>query len=461
MSPEVKIFSRSSPDVQNLLYEINDRSDNRKKTQFKRTRVPGLIISGHNSGRDRFIDITRFINEPCIDDIETLERIDSLSLTSPQKLLMFFISLPHLLSLEEAYEIVRDKDDRWFEQSYFFRPFTSDLINMVMKMRGLDLQEFSESEISFIFRSLNEEAEAESLDRLYRVNEFLEKAEEGESYQEFYQDSEKTLFDTPKADLNKIDVYPHTKNLFTSFKEVLAGAMNHEVDKGVLNRLKEISRDDYSKLLKRNKGVSGQKLDVLENLLRETELVEVRSVKENQEIFYDLILRKALKSEKTNILDFVSVLAEDFSYHPYDDRSTLSDQMRRDKSRLADILRENSESLSISQMIALKVAYDHHSVWIRTGSEESRSFLFFNLLEESPVGLASIFEYLLFENEMRPPTMTQWKKSLKDDSIDIFEVPPSLALEFINDRATLKNASMKPMESVERLRSYYKEGMFG
>lgn len=163
-------------------------------------------------------------------------------------------------------------------------------------------------------------------------------------------------------------------------------------------------------------------------------------------------MEKIEEIQELDLVTFLSFLTEEFKYNHYDD-VFKEERLLQEATRLMNVVSENQESLTIPQIFALIYAYQNHSLWVRTGDHTSRITLFFTLLDDSPLGMARLLEFMLFESRNQAPTMTQWRKAVEEENLDMSEISPSIALDFINEDP----GSLKMTERMREFRQFYKE----
>lgn len=462
MEKELKVVSdryELSPEVERLLHEISERRDNyRPKDPDSYYHAEGMILKEQ---------IVKLHNKDTmyLDDLKALRKIDSMKIPSSDKILTYFYYIPSLVTLEEAGEILEAyKELEGIENPYRVSFYYSTLIINRLKwdiltLRGLSDHLRDEREYLYLFDSLYYRPEdKETVDLLYKLNKFLEEAGAEESYNDFYEGSDETVFgDDGLPDLSKFLEYTHTSTLLKTFIESFVGAMGEGVNKGVTEKLKTVSKEDYLKVLDMNKLIKGETLMVVEELLEKVRnpVDVIRPLRENLNIFYSILMKKAVESRRFDFVQFMPVITKEFEYKDWLDNPSVHSNLLEDETILTNIFLENKKDLSIAQLVAVKYAFENPVIWVRTGSTDARKSLFFRLFRGSPVGMAKMMEYMVFEYDKQAPTMTQWKNTV-DEGTGLFDLSPPLTMDLINDDADVVIATI----NIFQLRKYYDEGLF-
>lgn len=267
------LFSLSQ-EVRDLLTEISERKDNYLYVDDERDSYTGF----HRMGQ-RKVNLYQYGSIPYVDDLETVKKIDAMEISSDMKLLTYFHYVPSMVTLEEVQGLFEEMKE---DTAYIYE----GVMQRLLEMRGLNPPDYSQRGVLYLFNSLvfHRKEMTETIDLLYRLNKFLGEAGEGESYRDFYQDREPTLF-SPDGfpELKKLKFYSHTETLLRAFDEELVGAMGVDINKGTTELLKTLPKKEYTQILEKNEGVNGRKVETVENLLDEVKnpLQEVRSMKEN------------------------------------------------------------------------------------------------------------------------------------------------------------------------------------
>lgn len=389
-------------------------------------------------------------------DLNFVKKIDALNVSSPHKLLLYFFHNPVLIDFEDLLNIVQQLNLSRHAGSA--SPLFNSIRRDILRSRGFNDTVYgqnSEEIINVLYSFFTGMApKLELAESLVRLNVFIEEAEDEESYEDFYQRRDDEYLIDGRLDLSQLEKYEHTEKIFQTFENSLVGTMGETVNKGVTKKLKTLPKKTYTKILEENKDLKGKTIRVLDDLLDDLSgpALKLRTVHDNHDLFLNVLLKKVLEDEGFETAKFLHAMTHEFSYYKYG-YGVKNDIQEKNSTLLMDIILENQEYLTVSQMIALKSASENRRLWVRTGDEINTSILLFKYLEQDLQGMANMLEYLVFENKKQPPTITQWRNASEED---LFDLPPVFALDFINETDRLSSF----LNAVSGLRRAYKDKVF-
>lgn len=416
-------------------------------------------------------------------DIEVLEKIDSMDISPEFKAALYVSYNPYLLTMEQWNEYIT-----YFMDKNSNRPFYSLYKKNVKNVRVLNtinsIYYFNNDILSFLYKDtiftkknkLPEEAyrvneshfddylltqtyhfrrfieymlsfpnpKVELVNRLYLVDNFLTNADDNETYQDYYKKHPEinSIFkEDGTIDLMKFkNDSAYIFQLWEVFDKNRAGAMGENVNKGVTKKLETISKAVYLRLIETN--ITCKNLPVLNDLLKSINLSftsDIRTTFENMDILIKIVFEKIGKEEnvkinrilplldKMNVLNFVN----DFNNSILNENTTI----------IVDKVLENKDILTLNETIALYLAILDKEIWNTRGNAAASITLLSELVQKDIKKTCELLEYIELHYNIVPVKMKNWKNA---DVSEILSAKPEDILEKLNDteKTRTKNSSM-------------------
>lgn len=382
-------------------------------------------------------------------DVDFVERINNMSIPTSHKLLFYHLYNPYIATEEDFLNFFMNYNTDLTSFSSY-KLIQSVFDDFVTKKLGVqDLQKDTYWKLSdFVLKMINQVTpKIELLENLYLVDKFLNNAKDEETFEDFFNKQDSLINSKGQIDLSLFESSKYLTKLANIFERGSIGAMGEMVNKGVTAKLKQVPKATYLQLLElpESKCKTIQALETALNTVNK--MGKTRDSDKNISILLSLVFLKLAENKNYHMREILAPITAIFSFPVSYRTDKILDGITTE---IADLVVENKDLLSASEIIAMLLPFYYKNFWVRTGNVPDSLTLLLKLCKENTVGTAQLLEYLAFENTLQPPTITQWNSVSADE---LFGIVPAFALSLVNN--TEKERSEGNLYAI---RSVYKKG---
>lgn len=387
-------------------------------------------------------------------DINFLQEIDELNLSTVTKIFYYILYNPIVISKSDLYNFLKNLDlqpildknkDTW-------NSYISILIDIIEEMlifinnkyyhnKDISIKNMKEEnyllwimthftgipEEDFRSKEFNLKSNIETLENFYKLGNFLNYGKDTESFNDYYDrigDIQSLFNEDGMINISLLYEEYFIYDLYDVFSRNYNGTMGgSEIDNDIIEFLKRITKEDYNKIISVPIRNSNNKR-MLELSIQYNDMENIYHRDERINILTEILLEKTLKDPNIDIVSLLSI----FIYNENDtDKSifylrdlfkeTLSLNISLNRivfkesvlNRIVNIIIENKDELSTIDILVFLLIVNIPFLWVYSYFDyEIGLGLLLDLIEKDIRKTINLLKYIVFEYKENLPTSRQW-----------------------------------------------------